>query len=144
MSRFFDRNVSCHQQHEGVPHVHVCSWQNLAEICHNGYVDALRFLRERGELFIPHHRSSVLLLHTHADVSGHLSVTELLEMQLVPLSLVAEVDTGHPCCDTLLTGPHQGDHWWLDPGIIQNLPDSFKTGKEDNWAWLVLVISPIK
>lgn len=28
-----------------------CTRQKLAEICHNGYMDALRFLRERGELF---------------------------------------------------------------------------------------------
>ncbi|XP_031151092.1 patatin-like phospholipase domain-containing protein 2 isoform X2 [Sander lucioperca] len=76
----------------------------LAEICHNGYVDALHFLRER----------------------------DLLGTQYPPLSLMVETDTVKPaCCEpvkTLLNGqnPHQEDHWWLDVKVIEHLPVSFK------------------
>ncbi|XP_032378536.1 patatin-like phospholipase domain-containing protein 2 isoform X3 [Etheostoma spectabile] len=80
------------------------TFEKLAEICHNGYVDALHFLRER----------------------------DLLGTQCPPLSLMAEKDTVKPaCCEpvkTLVNGPnpHQEDHWWLDVKVIENLPVSLK------------------
>ncbi|XP_071347923.1 patatin-like phospholipase domain-containing protein 2 isoform X1 [Trachinotus anak] len=82
----------------------------LAEICHNGYMDALRFLRER----------------------------DLLGTQCLPPSLVAEVDTVKPnCCEmvkeaesknTLLNGsnPTREEHCWLDHRVIENLPAGIK------------------
>ncbi|KAM9352305.1 patatin-like phospholipase domain-containing protein 2 [Symphorus nematophorus] len=86
--------------------------ETLAEICHNGYMDAHRFLRER----------------------------DLLGTQHLPRSLMMETDTVRPCCElveslaeeskkTLLNrqSPHQEDHWWLDLKVIENLPVSFKT-----------------
>ncbi|KAM7415092.1 hypothetical protein PAMA_019767 [Pampus argenteus] len=89
--------------------------EKLAEICHNGYMDALRFLRER----------------------------DLLGTQRLPPSLVAETDTVKPaCCElvvkestgeqesrkTTLNGlkPPQEEHRWLDLKVIENLPVSFK------------------
>ncbi|XP_041794635.1 patatin-like phospholipase domain-containing protein 2 [Chelmon rostratus] len=84
--------------------------EKLAEICHNGYMDALHFLRER----------------------------DLLGTQHLPPGLV--VERVQPCCElvesaqagesmkTLLNGqnPHEEDHWWLDLKVIENLPLSFK------------------
>nr|XP_046250191.1 patatin-like phospholipase domain-containing protein 2 isoform X2 [Scatophagus argus] len=86
--------------------------EKLAEICHNGYMDALRFLRER----------------------------DLLGTQHVPPCLVAKRDTVKPCCELvasaqagesekmLMNGQtsHQGDHWWLDLKVIENLPLNFR------------------
>ncbi|XP_070764049.1 patatin-like phospholipase domain-containing protein 2 [Enoplosus armatus] len=86
--------------------------EKLAEICHNGYMDALCFLREK----------------------------DLLGTQHLPPTLEAEMDAVTPaCCElvesvqaeskkTLLDGgnPHQADHWWLDLKVIENLPVSFK------------------
>ncbi|XP_042352643.1 patatin-like phospholipase domain-containing protein 2 isoform X2 [Plectropomus leopardus] len=88
--------------------------EELAEICHNGYMDALRFLRER----------------------------DLLGPQCLSSSVMAETDAVKPaCCETrrevaqaeesrktLLNGHnrHQEDHWWLSLKVIENLPVSFK------------------
>ncbi|XP_044048600.1 patatin-like phospholipase domain-containing protein 2 [Siniperca chuatsi] len=87
--------------------------EKLAEICHNGYMDALCFLRQR----------------------------DLLGTQHLTPSLVAERDTVRPaCCElvklaqaeeskkTLLNGqnPHQEDNLWLDLKVIENLPVSFQ------------------
>ncbi|XP_073327755.1 patatin-like phospholipase domain-containing protein 2 isoform X2 [Pagrus major] len=80
--------------------------EKLAEICHNGYMDALHFLRDR----------------------------DLLGKQHIPPSLEMETDTIKPCCElveskkTLLNGQnsHQEDHCWLDLKVIENLPLSFK------------------
>ncbi|KAM4619397.1 1-acylglycerol-3-phosphate O-acyltransferase Pnpla3-like isoform 1-T1 [Polymixia lowei] len=78
----------------------------LAEICHNGYMDALHFLKENG------------LLRTEYPCRG----------------LVADWDTRKPACCKLgneltnknppLNGqnPPQEQHWWLDRQVIQNLP----------------------
>lgn len=82
--------------------------EKLAEICHNGYKDALSFLSER-------------------DLLG----------QHLTTSLVAERDAIRPaCCEqaeesktTLLNGQNsqqQEDHLWLDQKVIENLPVSFK------------------
>ncbi|XP_053175471.1 patatin-like phospholipase domain-containing protein 2 [Scomber japonicus] len=81
--------------------------EKLAEICHNGYMDALRFLRER----------------------------DLLGTQCLPPSLVAETDTVKPACCGLakakmmlngLNSPQEEEHRWLDLKVIENLPESFK------------------
>ncbi|KAE8296767.1 Patatin-like phospholipase domain-containing protein 2 [Larimichthys crocea] len=83
--------------------------EKLAEICHNGYLDAHRFLRER----------------------------DMLGTQHLPPALVLGKATAKPCCEllesakakeskkTLLNerNPHQEDHRWLD---LKNLPVSFK------------------
>ncbi|XP_024136897.1 patatin-like phospholipase domain-containing protein 2 [Oryzias melastigma] len=83
----------------------------LAEICHNGYMDALCFLIKRG-----------------------LSSTECNPCNL----LLEEHRAKPPCCDLvkekrkmkkmLLTeGNHQHqEHWWLDPKVIENLPSGIK------------------
>ncbi|XP_045893767.1 patatin-like phospholipase domain-containing protein 2 [Micropterus dolomieu] len=82
--------------------------EKLAEICHNGYKDALSFLSER-------------------DLLG----------QHLTTSLVADTDAIRPaCCEqaeesktTLLNGQNpqqQEDHLWLDQKVIENLPVSFK------------------
>lgn len=68
---------------------------------------------------------------------------DLLGTQHLPPGLV--VERVQPCCElvesaqagesmkTLLNGqnPHEEDHWWLDLKVIENLPLSFKRGKED-------------
>lgn len=108
--------------------VHFCSPQKLAEICHSGYLDALRFLRERGEF------SSVTLhylLHTRSRVR-RLPDTDLLGTQLVPPSVEPQTGTVKPCCRQ---NPHQGDHRWLDPRVIENLPLNIQKG-EDRWDLL--------
>ncbi|XP_068594984.1 patatin-like phospholipase domain-containing protein 2 [Brachionichthys hirsutus] len=84
--------------------------ETLAEICHNGYTDALRFLGER----------------------------DLLGTQLVPPSLGAKTGRVVLCCEPEAQAEeprkmqvngatlHQGDHWWLDLKVVENLPVSFK------------------
>ncbi|KAF6721516.1 Patatin-like phospholipase domain-containing protein 2 [Oryzias melastigma] len=72
----------------------------MAEICQNGYMDALRFLQENNL------------------ISGE-----------SPLRSLGNEDCKHACCDLLESGksrekskqPHQ-DHHWLDPKSIVNLP----------------------
>nr|XP_020476791.1 patatin-like phospholipase domain-containing protein 2 [Monopterus albus] len=82
--------------------------EKLAEICHNGYMDALRFLRER----------------------------DLLGTQCLPPSVMVGMNTAKPpCCELvkeskkiLLKGlnPLQEDHCWLDQKVIENLPAGLK------------------
>ncbi|XP_042268400.1 patatin-like phospholipase domain-containing protein 2 [Thunnus maccoyii] len=88
--------------------------EKLAEICNNGYVDALRFLGDR----------------------------DLLGTQCLPPSLVAVTDTVKPACcglmkestqaqesrKTTLNGLNspQEEHRWLDVKVIENLPVSLK------------------
>ncbi|CAB1417855.1 unnamed protein product [Pleuronectes platessa] len=88
--------------------------EKLAEICHNGYMDALRFLREK----------------------------DLLGTQCLPCSLVSDMDTVKPtCCEfwkklaqadesekTHLNGlnPAPEEDHWLDQKVIENLPDDIK------------------
>ncbi|XP_019934386.2 patatin-like phospholipase domain-containing protein 2 isoform X1 [Paralichthys olivaceus] len=88
--------------------------EKLAEICHNGYMDALRFLREK----------------------------DLHRTQCLPSSLVSETDTVKPaCCDlwkkaaqadeaenSQLNGlnPAQEKDRWLDQKVIENLPEDIK------------------
>ncbi|XP_028287258.1 patatin-like phospholipase domain-containing protein 2 isoform X2 [Parambassis ranga] len=79
--------------------------EKLAEICHNGYMDALCFLRERG----------------------------LLGTQDIPRCVAAEADRPKPsCCEDygkkVLDGqnPQQNDHQWLDQEVIENLPVTIK------------------
>ncbi|XP_029379545.1 patatin-like phospholipase domain-containing protein 2 [Echeneis naucrates] len=78
------------------------SAQMLAEICHNGYMDALRFLRER----------------------------DLVRTPCLPPSLVEGVKLA--CCELVkkaeLTGlnPTQEEHGWLDHSVTQNLPADIK------------------
>ncbi|CAJ1055967.1 patatin-like phospholipase domain-containing protein 2 isoform X2 [Xyrichtys novacula] len=81
--------------------------EKLAEICHNGYMDALRFLGER----------------------------DLLGSQRPQPSLEAEMDAVKPaCCElaeskkTVMNGRnlHREDHEWLDLRVIENLPVGFK------------------
>ncbi|GLD61565.1 patatin-like phospholipase domain-containing protein 2 isoform X1, partial [Lates japonicus] len=78
--------------------------EKLAEICHNGYMDALRFLRER----------------------------DLLGTQCLPPSLVSEMDAVKPsCCEpkkTLMNGLNlaKEEQCWLDQKVIENLPVDFK------------------
>ncbi|KAM3609223.1 uncharacterized protein V6R79_011309 [Siganus canaliculatus] len=77
----------------------------LAEICHEGYLDALRFLRDRD------------LLGKHPSSS-----------------LTAQLDVARPSCElvesqkTMLNGQNcrHGDHPWLDAEVMGNLPVSFK------------------
>ncbi|CAK6954496.1 patatin-like phospholipase domain-containing protein 2 [Scomber scombrus] len=84
--------------------------EKLAEICHNGYMDALCFLRER----------------------------DLLGTQCLPPSLVAETDRvelakassrPHESRKMMLNGlnsPQEEEHRCLDLKVIENLPVSFK------------------
>ncbi|XP_062318071.1 patatin-like phospholipase domain-containing protein 2 [Osmerus eperlanus] len=82
----------------------------MAEICHNGYMDTLRFLQENN------------LLRTGSPSTSWLT----------------EVDSPKPsCCETeydpteaeetesannLLLKPQRKPHWWLDPQRTENLP----------------------
>ncbi|XP_053282700.1 patatin-like phospholipase domain-containing protein 2 [Pleuronectes platessa] len=87
--------------------------EKLAEICHNGYMDALRFLREK----------------------------DLLGTQCLPCSLVSDMETVKPTCEfwkklaqadesekTHLNGlnPAPEEDHWLDQKVIENLPDDIK------------------
>lgn len=118
--------------------------EKLAEICHNGYMDALRFLRER----------------------------DLLREQYVPHLVVVEVDGPKPaCCEQVKAAPHaeewrmrkrkmllngqnthQEDHRWLDHKVIENLPVSMKRvlcevcrdSDEDGSWWSQLMNLPVK
>ncbi|XP_047189548.1 patatin-like phospholipase domain-containing protein 2 isoform X2 [Scophthalmus maximus] len=88
--------------------------EKLAEICHDGYMDALCFLREK----------------------------DLLGTQRLPQSLEAGTDTLEPACGELvkeaaqvyepektqLTGPNptQEKDCWLDQRVVENLPQDFK------------------
>ncbi|XP_067349329.1 patatin-like phospholipase domain-containing protein 2 [Channa argus] len=89
--------------------------EKLAEICHNGYMDALRFLKDRN----------------------------VIGAERLPNSLMVEMDTAKPgCCDlvkwevahveesnnALLNGhnpPHR-EHYWLDHSAIEKLPVGIK------------------
>ncbi|XP_040894734.1 patatin-like phospholipase domain-containing protein 2 [Toxotes jaculatrix] len=103
--------------------------EKLAEICHNGYMDALRFLRER----------------------------DLLGTQCLPPTLVAETAAVRPaCCElvkevaqaeskkALMNGlnPSPEEHCWLDQKVIENLPVDIKKilceacrGSHDSVSW---------
>ncbi|RVE71373.1 hypothetical protein OJAV_G00051040 [Oryzias javanicus] len=83
----------------------------LAEICHNGYMDALCFLIKRG----------------------------LCGTECNPCHMVLEEDRAEPPCWDLVKekwklkkmllaeGNHQQEeHWWLDPKVIENLPSGIK------------------
>ncbi|XP_069551532.1 patatin-like phospholipase domain-containing protein 2 [Brachyistius frenatus] len=90
--------------------------EKLAEICHNGYMDALRFLGER----------------------------DLLRAQYIPCSVVAEAGRDKPpCCEVvkevaqaeegkikkmMLNGQTfcQENHQWLDHKVIEKLPVAMK------------------
>ncbi|KAK2842642.1 hypothetical protein Q5P01_012842 [Channa striata] len=85
--------------------------QTLAEICQNGYVDALRFLKERN----------------------------VLGAESLPHSLMGDMDAAKPACCELVRAvkesnkaqlnghdaPHQ-QHYWLDHSVIKNLPVGIK------------------
>uniref|UniRef100_A0A4W6FYZ0 triacylglycerol lipase n=1 Tax=Lates calcarifer TaxID=8187 RepID=A0A4W6FYZ0_LATCA len=105
--------------------------EKLAEICHNGYMDALRFLRERGDL-----RTGSLWVYTCSNNRRHvlhqLSLTDLLGTQCLPPSLVSEMDAVKTsCCEpkkTLMNGLNlaKEKQCWLDQKVIENLPVDFK------------------
>ncbi|KAG7522073.1 patatin-like phospholipase domain-containing protein 2 [Solea senegalensis] len=96
--------------------------EKLAEICHNGYKDALRFLREK----------------------------DLLGTQCRPPSLVAQMDT-LTCCELMrkvaradvpkkilldrLKPTRETDHW-PDQDVIANLPAEIDRSTWDRWDWL--------
>ncbi|XP_060892048.1 patatin-like phospholipase domain-containing protein 2 isoform X2 [Labrus mixtus] len=81
--------------------------EKLAEICHNGYMDALRFLRGR----------------------------DLLGRRHPQPCLVREMEGVKPACCELLeskktamngTNLQEDDHEWLDLRVVENLPVSLK------------------
>ncbi|XP_076590052.1 patatin-like phospholipase domain-containing protein 2 [Chaetodon auriga] len=81
--------------------------EKLAEICHNGYMDALHFLRER-DLLGTQHLPPGLVVESCCELVASAQAEESKE--------------------TLLNGqnPHQEDHRWLDLKVIENLPAGFK------------------
>ncbi|XP_026167629.1 patatin-like phospholipase domain-containing protein 2 [Mastacembelus armatus] len=84
--------------------------EKLAEICHNGYMDALRFLRER-DLLVTQSFSSGLML-------------EMITAKPACCELVMEAaQTKDP---TNGLSPPQDAHWWLDQKVIENLPVGIK------------------
>lgn len=76
-------------------------------------------------------------------VISQLSVIDLLGKQHIPPSLEMETDTIKSCCElaeSKKTPPngrnlHQEDHCWLDLKVIENLPLSFKKGKEGRFFY---------
>ncbi|XP_030586894.1 patatin-like phospholipase domain-containing protein 2 [Archocentrus centrarchus] len=79
--------------------------ETLAEICHNGYMDALCFLRDRDLLGAQNITSSV--------VGAKLPCCE-------PMKEVGQAeDRGVIKCD-------KADHQWLDRKVIENLPAAIK------------------
>ncbi|XP_047451456.1 patatin-like phospholipase domain-containing protein 2 isoform X2 [Mugil cephalus] len=89
--------------------------EKLAEICHNGYMDALRFLKERdwGAQCIPHR---VVVEAGGAKPPCCELVKELC--QLEDCGTKKRMLNGHV--------PHQEDHLWLDHRVIENLPVAIK------------------
>ncbi|XP_042352486.1 1-acylglycerol-3-phosphate O-acyltransferase Pnpla3-like [Plectropomus leopardus] len=85
--------------------------QAMAEICHNGYIDALRFLQENNLISTECPTRS---LETDAPKPAccELKVTELAE---------SHDNTQH---SELI--PPQDQHSWLDPQLIQHLPVNIK------------------
>ncbi|XP_077591391.1 patatin-like phospholipase domain-containing protein 2 [Stigmatopora nigra] len=73
----------------------------MAEFCHNGWMDALRFLQDNNHI----------------------------NCEPVPRSL--KTLSAKPACCDLVVGPlkvleSSEDHWWLNPLVIENLPISLK------------------
>ncbi|XP_068169906.1 patatin-like phospholipase domain-containing protein 2 isoform X2 [Antennarius striatus] len=79
--------------------------ETLAEICHNGYLDALRFLGERD-----------------LRPAGPAVKMDRIVLCCEP---AAEEEERRK---TMVNGPalHRGEHHWLDLKLVENLPISFK------------------
>ncbi|XP_031723908.1 patatin-like phospholipase domain-containing protein 2 [Anarrhichthys ocellatus] len=88
--------------------------EKLAEICHNGYMDALHFLRERD------------LLGTRCLLPSLMAETDAVKPACC--ELVKEVAQAKESKQTLLNGqnPQQEDHWWLGLHVTENLPAGIK------------------
>lgn len=111
--------------------------QKLAEICHNGYMDALCFLREKGEIFPPSFSLAFLVytikLH-YRKTCYQPTVSDLLTAQNIHSSAV--VGAKSPCCEQTkevgraeerMMKCHKENH--LDHRVIENLPVAIKKGK---------------
>ncbi|XP_068579881.1 patatin-like phospholipase domain-containing protein 2 isoform X2 [Cebidichthys violaceus] len=75
--------------------------EKLAEICHNGYMDALHFLRER----------------------------DLLGTRRLPSSLVEEAESEEAESEKTVSNgqnPQREDHWWPGLHVTENLPAGIK------------------
>ncbi|XP_049928489.1 patatin-like phospholipase domain-containing protein 2 isoform X1 [Epinephelus moara] len=86
----------------------------MAEICHNGYTDALRFLQENNLI------STECPLRSLEMDAPKLACCELK----VKESTEAEESSENTQHDGVK--PHQEDHGWLDPQLIENLPVNIK------------------
>lgn len=95
--------------------------QALAEICHSGYVDALRFLQENSKSWGGGGS-------TEAGGDGCISPwwcptsTDLIGSEC-PLRNV-ELAAREPCCQEV-----RNQHRWLDPQRIEKLPAELKKGE---------------
>ncbi|XP_041853283.1 patatin-like phospholipase domain-containing protein 2 isoform X2 [Melanotaenia boesemani] len=81
----------------------------MAEICQNGYMDALRFLQENKLIST---ESPMRSLET--DATEHACCDQVKESSETEKSGESTKQCG-------LKKP-QRDHWWLDPKLIENLP----------------------
>ncbi|XP_051238190.1 patatin-like phospholipase domain-containing protein 2 isoform X2 [Dicentrarchus labrax] len=87
--------------------------EGMAEICHNGYIDALRFLQENN-----------LISNECPMRSLETDATKPACCELVKEPTEAEESNKDTQLDALK--PPQEEHGWLDPKLIENLPVNIK------------------
>ncbi|XP_039665986.1 patatin-like phospholipase domain-containing protein 2 [Perca fluviatilis] len=79
----------------------------MAEICHKGYMDALRFLQDNH------------LISTDSPMKS-------LETNCCECKVKERAEESNENAQQNGLKPHQKGHWWLDPQLIENLPVAIK------------------
>ncbi|XP_077453663.1 patatin-like phospholipase domain-containing protein 2 [Stigmatopora argus] len=97
----------------------------MAEFCHNGWMDALRFLQDNSETKV----SLFQLVINLINLQPTLYCADHIDCEPAPRSL--KTLSAKPACCDLVVGllkvlESSEDHWWLNPLVIENLPVSLK------------------
>ncbi|KAK0141896.1 Patatin-like phospholipase domain-containing protein 2 [Merluccius polli] len=91
--------------------------EKLAEMSHNGYMDALLFLRENGEILF------------NSELGSSCLFSKIMNME-IKLLLVNESQKTQEKDKSLALNvskmSHQEDHWWLEQDVAQTLPASIQ------------------
>ncbi|XP_037622416.1 patatin-like phospholipase domain-containing protein 2 [Sebastes umbrosus] len=89
--------------------------EEMAEICNNGYIDALRFLQENN------------LISTECPLrSLEMDAPKPACCEVVRVKESDEAEESDENTQQDGTKPHQEEHRWLDPQLIENLPVNIK------------------